>query len=275
MSILRSLVDGNWLKFNWGLYEILINPRLVTLVILLVAGLLILGGYPVWRKRILRGLMIALFAYWVIISPPFVALAEGLLMSAVPVDSGDTADAIVVLARGEEEMGDRYPQSLQLLDEGRAPRLFITGRFNFGRVGRLLEDYDVSLQQLSGTNCARTTKDEALWASTLMGPEGVRRIILVTDRPHMLRAYLTFRWRGFSVIPHPIALNISSARHSMLTLREYLGLVSYAVLGRLFPGSPERLANPPVELVQHIEEWDCDANPINQPELFQVEQTQR
>ncbi|MBE9098393.1 YdcF family protein [Vacuolonema iberomarrocanum] len=273
MNVLRSLIGGNWSKLNWGLYEILTNPRLVTLGILLVVVLLIIGSYPVWRKRILRGLMIALCTYWVIISPPFVALAEGVLMSAVPADSGETADAIVVIGRGAEETGDRYPQALQLLEQERAPELFITGRYNFPRIGRLLDDYDVSVRQLSGTICARTTKDEALWASTLMGPRGVRRIILVTDRPHMLRAYLTFQWRGFSVIPHPVALNISSARHSMLTLREYLGLVSYGILGRLFPGSTHRLTNPPAELVQNIERWDCEAIPAKQPELLQTQQS--
>jgi len=272
MNILRSLIGGSWGKFNWGLYEVLTNPRLVTLSILFVVALLVIGSYPIWRKRILRGLMIALCTYWVIISPPFVALAEGLLMSAVPADSGETADAIVVIGRGSEETGDRYPQSLKLLEAGRAPELFITGRYNFRRVGRLISDYDVKLQQISGTSCARTTKDEALWASTLMGPKGIRRIILVTDRPHMLRAYLTFRWRGFDVIPHPVRLDISSARHSMLTLREYLGLVSYGLLGRLFPGSPDRLTHPPVELLQNAEEWECEATPIEQPELFQVQQ---
>lgn len=275
MGFLRRLVGTNWLDFNWALYDILVNPRIVTLALLFMAALLVLGSYPVWRKRILRGIVGALAVYWLLISPPFVALSEGLLMSAVPADTGETADAIVVLGRGYEERGDRYPVAMQLLKAGRAPQLLITGRGNFERAGLLLDDYDISLAQISGTTCGRTTKDEAFSLSAILGPQGIHRIILITDRPHMLRAYLTFRGRGFSVLPHPIDLEISSARHSMLTLREYVGLTSYGLLGRLFPQSPDALDSPPVDLVQDVERRGCAVTATEKAKLLQVGQVER
>lgn len=272
MDFIRRLIGRGWGDFNWGLYEFLTSPRFVSLFTLFVMGLLILGSYPVWRKRVLRGLMVALAAYWIIISPPVAALTEGLLMSFVPADSGETADSIIVLGRGYQEQGDRYPISLQLLEAGRAPRLFVTGYPNLGQVGSRVKDYNVALAQVSGTVCARTTKDEALASSLILGPQGVEKIILVTDRPHMLRAYLTFQGRGFTVISHPIALSpeLSSARRSLLSIREYFGLISYTLLGRLHPGSPEALRQPNAELIQDIQRRGCEVTPAEEPELFQA-----
>lgn len=272
MEALRRFIGGSWSDLNWGIYELLISPRVVSLALLFTMTLLVIGSYPTLRRRILRGLMIVLTVYWVVISPPVAALTEGLLMAFVPLDTGDNADAIVALGRGSQERGDRYPVALHLLEEGRAPSLFITGRGSFQLVADVLEDYDVSLAQLNGTYCGRTTKDEAYATSVILGPQGVQKIILITDRPHMLRAYLTFRGRGFTVIPHPIDLaqRVSSARRSMLTLREYFGLASYLLLGRLHPGSPEELRQPSAELVQEVRRRRCEIQPEDKPELFQA-----
>jgi len=271
VDVLRRLIGGNWGSFNWGIYELLTSPRFVSLSILLIMATLVIGSYPQWRKRILRGLMILLVAYWILISPPLAALTEGILMSFVPPDRGETADAIVVIGRGYHELGDRYPVAMSLLEQGRAPRLFVTGRSGFRYIADLTEDYDISLNQLSGSVCGRTTKDEAFASAVILGTQGVETIILITDRPHMLRAYLTFQGRGFKVIPHPVDLTrTSSARRSILTLREYMGLVSYALLGRLWPGSPETLRNPTAELVQDVKNRGCEATPQEKPELFQA-----
>ncbi|MBD1911624.1 MULTISPECIES: YdcF family protein [unclassified Leptolyngbya] len=272
METLRRSIGGNWSSLNWGIYDLLISPRFVSLALLFAMALLVLGSYPALRRQILRGLIITLAVYWMVISPPVVALTEGLLMALVPPDTGESADAIVVLGRGAYERGDRYPVALQLLQDKRAPNLFITGRGNFQYVADALDDYGVSLAQVNGTYCGRTTKDEAYATSVLLGPHGIQKIILVSDRPHMLRAYLTFRGRGFTVIPHPIDLSrkISSARRSILTLREYFGLASYLFLGRLHPGSPEELRQPSAELVQEVRRRRCEIKPEDKPALFQA-----
>jgi len=271
VDFLRQLIGRYWGSLNWGLYEFLVNPRLVTLLLLGLMVLLWVGSHGAWRKRGLRVLVGVLAFYWLVISPPVATLTEGLLMGFVPPDRGESADAIVVIGRGEVERGDRYPVALQLLEQGRSSRLFVTGRKNFRHIAALRPNYKVTVNQLDGSLCGRTTKDEAFVTSAILGPQGVRTIILVTDRPHMLRAYLTFRGRGFNVIPHPIELSdVSSARRSMLTLREYAGLVSYLLLGRLEPGSAETLRQPDAELVQDVKRRGCEVTPDARPELFQA-----
>lgn len=271
VDFLKRLIGGNWSNFNWGVYELLISPRFVSLSILLLIAILVFGGYPKLRKRLLRGLMILLAAYWIVISPPIAALTEGILMSFVPRDQGQPADAIVVISRGSEERGDRYAVAMELLEQGRAPQLFVTGRSGFRHVGELMADYEVSVAQVGGTFCSYNTKDEAFSSAAILGPQGVQNIILITDRPHMLRAYLTFQGRGFTVIPHPVGLShVSSARRSILTLREYMGLVSYTFLGRLEPGSPETLRQPDAELVQSVRRRGCEVSPGEKLELFQA-----
>jgi len=61
-----------------------------------------------------------------------------------------------------------------------------------------------------------------------------KRLILITDSPHMLRSLLTFRSLGFEVIPEPIPLpsDLPSIAVSITALREYVGLMSYASAGR-------------------------------------------
>lgn len=272
METLRRFIGGSWSDLNWGIYHLLVSPRFVSLTLLFAIGMLVIGSYPALRRRIVRVLLITLAVYWVVISPPVVALTEGLLMAFVPLDQGETADAIVAIGRGQKERGDRYRVALQLLEEKRAPMVFVTGPGSSRYIARELDDFDVSLSQLSGSYCGRTTKDEAYSTSVILGPKGVQRIILITDRSHMLRAYLTFRGRGFTVIPHPIDLSpqLSSARRSILTLREYMGLASYLFLGRLHPGSPEELRQPPAELVQDVKRRRCEMEPEDKPELFQA-----
>jgi hypothetical protein len=78
----------------------------------------------------------------------------------------------------------------------------------------------------------------------LLSSQNLNRIILITDQPHMLRAWLTFRRFGFDVIPHmePIQDWVAHHERSFLAIREYLGLLSYKLLGRFQAPTPDHLA---------------------------------
>jgi uncharacterized SAM-binding protein YcdF (DUF218 family) len=90
---------------------------------------------------------------------------------------------------------------------------------------------------VNGEPCSRTTEENARFTAALLKPDGTRRIILVTDPPHMLRSLLTFHSYGFDVIPHisPLSNQLSYHKQGFLVFREYIGLASYSVLGRFAP----------------------------------------
>lgn len=262
LDLLQKLIGFRWTQISWGLFDWLDSPRLVSLTVIAIIGLLMLGSMPIWRRRLIKGLTGLFIVYWLVISPPAAALATGVLMHFLPPDSGQPVDAIVVLSRGRGARGDRYEQAFDLWRAERAPRLFITGRANAVYMAERLQAQRLPLDNLSGTFCARTTKDEAYSTAAILGPQGVRTILLITDPPHMLRSFLTFKGLGFSVIPHPIVLpsEVKSTTRSFLALREYPGLISYALLGRLQPKSTDVLQNPPPELVQQMAARQCEAD---------------
>jgi hypothetical protein len=123
----------------------------------------------------------------------------------------------------------------------------------------LLKQEGISSHVLEGTACTMTTNDEATSTAAILGPQGVKSIILITDPPHMLRAFLTFRSLGFSVIPHmtPFPDHLNSAKASLLAFREYTGLLSYAALGRFWQQPVANLKNPPKKRSQTIKDRGC------------------
>lgn len=225
-----------WTRFSWSVYYWLANPWAVSVSILTLLGVLSLLGVKSWKNKWVRPFIFLLLSYWLIISPPFAALAVKSLAMFVPSDPGTQGDAIVVLSRGQEIGKGRYRSAVKLLQQHRAPQLFVTGQVNIHRAARLLEEENLPYP-LRGTLCAMTTYDEAQSTAAILAPQGVKTIILMTDPPHMLRSLLTFRSFGFSVIPHmtPLPSKLGSANISFLAIREYLGLISYTLLGRFHP----------------------------------------
>jgi uncharacterized SAM-binding protein YcdF (DUF218 family) len=237
-------VTRRWTRFTWGLYNWLTQPWAVTLTLLVFIGIMLLASSPTFRQRTINGALGLIIGYWLVISPLFSIPATQLLVHFVPQDTGQNADAIVVLSRGREAEGDRYRTAISMLESGRANQLFVTGRYHSIRVFEMLKQTDFSTYELLGTVCARTTKEEAYSAASILGSKGASQIILITDPPHMLRSWLTFRSLGFSVIPHiePLPEPTQQSHRSFLAVREYLGLLSYAVLGRFNPRPPDGLA---------------------------------
>lgn len=259
---LRSFVTTHWVDLNWAVYDKLSSPKRVSLallMLLLIAWVGLRKGSQI-RHWATRGTIATLLMYWLLIAPLTASSLTHILISFVPADSGGKADAIVVLTRSEDVMGDRYEAAIGLWKARRAPLLFVTTRKNFELTQELVQAHGYPLQVLSATDCARTTKDEATSTAAILGPQGIKTIILMTDTPHLLRAFLTFQGVGFSVIPHPVDLppSLRPAKRSFLVIREYASLLSYAFLGRLQTQTDAALAEPAADLLQSIRDRGCN-----------------
>jgi uncharacterized SAM-binding protein YcdF (DUF218 family) len=94
---------------------------------------------------------------------------------------------------------------------------------------------------------SQSTYENALYTARLLQPRGIRRIALVTEAYHMLRAARVFRRQGFEVEPAPCAyrtLEFEGNLENWLpdsraieinenTLHEWAGMLWYAASGRL------------------------------------------
>ncbi|WP_228040081.1 YdcF family protein [Nodosilinea sp. LEGE 07088] len=166
--------------------------------------------------------------------------AAGLAL-LVPADNGQPADAIVVLGRGERFRASRVQTVTDLWREQRAPLIFASGRGDAIEIGQMLEANGLPPESIEGEPCSTTTNENALFTAALLKPRGAKRLVLVTDFPHMARSLLTFRSLGFEVIPHtsPIPADYGPKGERLLVMREWIGLISYGLMGRYFARTAE------------------------------------
>lgn len=231
---------GIWARFTWYIFGWLANPLLMvsTLLVLVILPWLI---RPLPRKRFFSGTAAVFLALYVTLTaPPTVMVGNYLLTHFVPSDSGGKADAIVILGRGWEFRQERVDVATKLWQQQRADIVFASGRNDAPPLIQMLIEQGIPPQVVDGEPCSRTTEENAQLTAAVLKPRGVKRILLVTDSPHLLRSFLTFRSLGFEVIPHPSPLpaNLSFPRKAFLVAREYLGIVSYGVRGRFSPRNP-------------------------------------
>lgn len=230
---------GRWAFLSWQMFNVLVSPHLVLptiFAIILLPWLL----PPIRYKRVISGCGgLLLFIYFLISSPIAIAAGNQILTGFLPDDSQVKTDAIVVLGRGPELRQERVDRASQLWQEKRAPLIFASGWGDAVEIVDLLQQAGIPPQAIDGEPCSRTTEQNALYTAELLKPKGVNRILLVTDPPHMLRSFLTYRSLGFDVIPHPNPLpsRLAEQKAAFLIMREYLGLVSYGLTGRFFPRS--------------------------------------
>lgn len=234
LELIKGLLRAYWTEFTWGLFDWLSSARAVTLSLLVFTAVIVVASRPRYRRRLATASLTLLAVYWFLVSPLFSVPATQLLVRLVPPDTGETADAVVVLARESAIQGERYETAIDMVDSGRASQMLVMGEVQGNQVFRQFEQRNLSPDRLFSAVCVQTTYNEAHSASAILGSRGATKIILITDPPHMLRAWLTFKSLGFSVIPHPEPLPdwIPHHERSFLAIREYLGLASYAALGR-------------------------------------------
>ncbi|MEO1068366.1 MAG: YdcF family protein [Cyanobacteria bacterium J06638_6] len=234
LDLIQGVFHTYWPRFTWTIFLWLSSARLVTLTLLGFTAVMAFASGRRHRRRMVTIGLALLATYWIVVSPLFSVPSTALLARFVPPDTGGTADAIVVLGRERSAEGDRYTTTVDLAANSRAPEILVMGDNNARKVFRGLEKRNLPTDGLLSATCITTTQEEADSAWAILGPQGVKKIILITDTPHMLRAWLTFKSIGFEVIPHiePISPWVAHHERSFLALREYLGLASYALLGR-------------------------------------------
>jgi uncharacterized SAM-binding protein YcdF (DUF218 family) len=201
------------------------------------------------------GIAICLISF----SPLGVQLTLWGLTTWLPIDSGETVDAIVVLGRGEIFRDLRVGVTLELWNAQRAPQIFASGMMDARYIVQSLEELNVPVQDLSGEECSRSTQENALFTAALLNPHRAQQILLVTDAVHMLRSMLIFRTAGFQVIPHPTSLppRFSFWEQQRCLLREYLALIQYIFFGEHNGFTTNHSPTTSVEAIEQIREWNC------------------
>jgi len=234
--------NGKWLELKPLLTAWLTSPSLVILSLMCMIVLPWTTKRLPWRRQ-LSGLgTVLLLIYFTAQLPLTIDFASKGLVKFLPADSGLVADAIVVLGRGVPLRNYRVETAAELWQDHRAPLIFASGVGDAPQIIQHLREAGIPSQALEGEDCSRTTEENARFTARELQPQGVKRILLVTDPPHMWRALLTFRSFGFEVIPHisPLPPNLATNRKARIVFYEYMGLVSYGLQGRFLPqGLPE------------------------------------
>ena len=123
-------------------------------------------------------------------------------------------DAIVVLGSGLMSDGSLSYESLQrlmfglrLYKEGLAPTLILSGTARSNTApesttrARIAVELGVPSSAIFEINTAHTTREEAGQILELLKPRNQKRVLLVTEALHMLRAKLVFEAAGLDVSP--------------------------------------------------------------------------
>lgn len=242
---------SQWLVLKAMISDWLTTPAVV--VMLLTALIVIPWLIPIrWRRQLSGSGIILLLIYFTASLPLTISTATKGLVEFLPVDPGVSADAIVVLGRGEVFRDSRVQVAAQLWQERRAPLIFASGAGDGPQLLQLLRAKGIPQQALNDENCSRTTSENARFTATVLQPQGIKRIVLITDPPHMLRSMLTFRSYGFTVIPHlsPLPSDLEPKKEALMVFYEYVGLVSYGLRGRFFPQSLPA-ASPQIAIKYH------------------------
>ena len=237
-----------WLVWKSMLSNWLMTPILVVLPLLALVFIPWIIPRLRW-KRFWSGLgTVLLVMYWTATFPLTIAVEKKGLTAFIPPDPGTTTDAIVVLGRGSEFRKSRVKVAAELWRDRRAPLIFASGVGDGLEIVQQLKAEGVPDQALDEEHCSQTTKENALFTASAIQSKGVKKILLVTDPPHMLRSVLTFRGSGFEVIPHtsPIPSRLTPTETAMLMFYEYMGLVSYGLQGEFLPQHLAEQKNPPL-----------------------------
>jgi len=235
------------------------TSEMEALIPLTLIGIFWLVSPRRWRQRVIKPVMILALVGLLVTSPWMVQLTTWGLTISLPADKGERPDAIIVLGRGEELRERRVDRIHKLWQAGRAPRVFASGMMDAQPMVEQLQQKGLPGSILSGEGCSQSTEENALYTAAILYPLGVRKIILITDPPHMLRSFLLFRSVGFTVIPHlsPLPAQWNAFQQITAILREYVGIVHYGLMGRFKQRTTVELEHPPSAILEKFTEWRC------------------
>jgi uncharacterized SAM-binding protein YcdF (DUF218 family) len=176
-----------------------------------------------WGRSLSKRLAIVLLAYFVLISPPAVALGLRAIVAPLPKDLGTTVDAIVMVGRGSPMTPGRVELAAKLWKQGRAPLIVASGVYDAPRMMLALQEQGVPSSAVVGEDCSLDTWQNALYTASILFPQDKRRIILISDAPHLWRSHLIYNEFGFSVIPltSPLPAASTTTQNSLLLQREF------------------------------------------------------
>lgn len=174
------------------------------------------------------------------------------------------ADAIVVLGagreRGDPAWGADQPSDVALDRERYAARLakasglpiLTTGGLHYGTppsearlmADSLRDDFGVTVRWQEERS--RTTWENAQFSAEMLLPQGIKRVVVVTQAWHMSRSVWSFQQAGFEVVPAPMGFlsvgnaeplggwipDAKSVRRSGQLINEAVGQVGYSLFYR-------------------------------------------
>lgn len=211
------------MPFRYFVKQLLMPPGVLLL-------LLVLAWWFRRSRPRLAGVCFALGAggLWLMSLPVMVQWSAALLEREPPLARaewatlGQRADAIVVLGsgreRGDPAWGADQPTGVGLERQRYAARLakasglpiLTSGGLHYGTppseaqlmADSLREDFDVTVRWQEARS--RTTWENAQLSAELLLPQGIKRVVLVTQAWHMSRSVWSFEQAGFEVVPAPV-----------------------------------------------------------------------
>lgn len=224
-----------WTKLVNGIANVFFSPHLIW-----VCGLWFLGSIALAQ-------LIFHNSHWQIFGliwafPPilsstltcdlFINFAEAILLD-FPQQSPLSSQAIAILGRGPAFQQARADLAVQLWQANLSPQIFISGNGDAPILKKILISMGIPANNILIEEHSRTTLENAKFSHQQLFPLGIKKIILISDPWHLLRAYLTFQNLGFIVLPISSPENLTAETRKLLVIRELIALVNYKILGRL------------------------------------------
>jgi uncharacterized SAM-binding protein YcdF (DUF218 family) len=145
-------------------------------------------------------------------------------------------EAIVVLGRGARFRESRVKVAANLWRSHQNVdiRIFASGINDALEIQAMLKAIAIPEGIIQGEDRSTTTSENAENTALALKSQGIGKVLLITDPPHLGRSLLTFEQQGFIVtpVPSPLPDDLSERDRRLLILREYLAFIAYKVSGK-------------------------------------------
>jgi uncharacterized SAM-binding protein YcdF (DUF218 family) len=178
----------------------------------------------------------------------------------LPDKNMEEATSVIILGRGPNDRLQRSLIAAQIFYEHRT-NIFVSGMSDAPTILEYLMEMGVPEKHLAGERCSQSTWENALFSDALMSEHDKETIILITDEPHLLRAYLVFKGFGLDIIPYGIPREqggLLSPKQAWITLREYTALIAYAGNRKFWPKDEKEQRVNIHQAKQKVDNWGCN-----------------
>ncbi|MDB9527494.1 YdcF family protein [Oscillatoria sp. CS-180] len=191
-------------------------------------------------------------------SPLLLNASMKTIANLLPTSRDETVASIIVLGRGPSDRAERALATSEIFQTKPVP-VFVSGMTDAPQIVKVLHEMGVEMDYLSGERCSQTTWENGLFSEASLKPKAETNVLLVTDEPHMLRAYLVFQSFGFDVTPHavPSEKGLFSLQQARVVLREYAALATYTLRGKLHSKSESVQEADQRQAILKMDDWGC------------------